>query len=119
MSNEANRSLGDLLAWLDRHINLEAIERGVAGRSAEPTLDRIRALCTALGEPQANYPAIHVTGTNGKGSTTRITTALLRAQGLVVGTITSPHLEQMNERISRNLEAISDADLLEGLSALE
>jgi dihydrofolate synthase/folylpolyglutamate synthase len=119
MSDDAHRSLGELLAWLDRHINLEAIERGLAGRSAEPTLDRIRALCTALGEPQANYPAIHVTGTNGKGSTTRMATTLLRAQGLVVGTIMSPHLEQMNERISRNLEPISDADLLEGLSALE
>jgi dihydrofolate synthase / folylpolyglutamate synthase len=119
MSDDAQRSLGELLAWLDRHINLEAIERGLAGRSAEPTLDRIRALCAALGDPQANYPAIHVTGTNGKGSTTRMTTALLRAQGLVVGTIMSPHLEQMNERISRNFEPISDADLLEGLGALE
>ena len=46
-------------------------------------------------------------------------TALLRAQGLAVGTIMSPHLEQMNERISRNFEPISDADLLEGLGALE
>jgi dihydrofolate synthase/folylpolyglutamate synthase len=119
MSDDAHRSLGDLLAWLDRHINLEAIERGLAGRSAEPTLDRIRALCAALGEPQANYPAIHVTGTNGKGSTTRMATGLLQAQGLVVGTIMSPHLERMNERISRNLEPISDADLVEGLSALE
>ena len=119
MNDDAPRSLGELLAWLDRHINLEAIERGVAGRSAEPTLTRIRALCTAMGEPQSNYPAIHVTGTNGKGSTTRITTALLRAQGLTVGTIMSPHLEQMNERISRNLEPISDADLLDNLAALQ
>jgi dihydrofolate synthase/folylpolyglutamate synthase len=119
MNDDSQRSLGELLAWLDRHINLEAIERGLAGRSAEPTLTRIRALCTAMGEPQADYPAVHVTGTNGKGSTTRITTALLRAQGLVVGTIMSPHLEQMNERISRNLEPISDADLFENLAALQ
>ena len=119
MNDDAPRSLGELLAWLDRHINLEAIERGVAGRSAEPTLTRIRALCAAMGQPQANYPAVHVTGTNGKGSVTRLTTSLLRAQGLVVGTIMSPHLETMNERISRNLEPISDEDLLENLAALQ
>lgn len=119
MNNDEQRSLGELLAWLDRHINLEAIERGVAGRSAEPTLSRIRALCAAMGDPQGHYPAIHVTGTNGKGSTSRLATSLLHAQGLSVGTIMSPHLEQMNERISRNLEPISDADLLENLAALE
>ena len=119
MNNEEQRSLGELLAWLDRHINLEAIERGLAGRSAEPTLTRIGALCAAMGDPQNDYPAVHVTGTNGKGSTTRLTTALLHAQGLSVGTITSPHLEQMNERISRDLEPISDADLLNNLVALE
>ena len=119
MNSEEQRSLGELLAWLDRHINLEAIERGVAGRAAEPTLTRIRALCAAMGDPQNDYAAVHVTGTNGKGSTTRLTTALLHAQGLQVGTITSPHLEQMNERICRNLEPISDAELLENLVALE
>jgi len=112
-------SLGDAIAWLDRHINLEAIERGAAGRAAEPTLARIGALMTAMGDPQRAYPVIHITGTNGKGSTTRLATALLMAQGLSVGTITSPHLEVMNERITKDLQPISDDELLDVLVALE
>ena len=112
-------SFGDALAWLDRHINLEAIERGAAGRAAEPTLVRIAALLEAMDNPQANYPVIHVTGTNGKGSTTRIATALLLAQGLSTGTIMSPHLERLNERICRDLHPITDDELLDLLIALE
>jgi dihydrofolate synthase/folylpolyglutamate synthase len=115
----ASTSLGDAIAWLDRHINLEAIERGDAGRAAEPTLERIGALMAAMGDPQRAYPIVHVTGTNGKGSTTRMISSLLMAQGLSVGTITSPHLETMNERIATNLEPISDDELLELLLALE
>ena len=112
-------SFGDALAWLDRHINLEAIERGQAGRAAEPTLERIAALLGVMGDPQRSYPSIHITGTNGKGSTTRIATALLLARGLSTGTITSPHLQQINERITRDLIPISDEELLEILVALE
>jgi dihydrofolate synthase/folylpolyglutamate synthase len=111
-------SLGDSLAWLDRHVNLEAIERGVAGPAAAPTLDRIRALLDAMSEPQRDYPIVHITGTNGKGSTTRLTTALLQANGLSVGTITSPHLESINERIARDGVPISDPELAETLDAL-
>ncbi|MGH3596083.1 MAG: hypothetical protein ACRDUT_08955, partial [Mycobacterium sp.] len=46
------RSLGDSLAWLDRHINLEAIERGVAGRHARPDLTRIKALLASMDDPE-------------------------------------------------------------------
>src|SRR5579875_2099207 len=122
MDDAASGSLGEAIAWLDRHINLEAIEAGRAGRAALPTLERMRMLCDAMGNPQQDYPAIHVTGTNGKGSTTRLTAALLHAQGLNVGTITSPHLERMNERITRNLVPVDDdalLGLLESLRALE
>lgn len=119
MSGDNTPSYGDVLAWLDRHINLEAIERGVAGRAAEPTIERIAALMLVMGDPQRSYPAIHVTGTNGKGSTTRIATALLLARGLSTGTIMSPHLERMNERICRDFVPISDDALIEILVALE
>ena len=54
---------------------------------------------------------IHITGTNGKGSTAQMITRLLMAQGLTVGTYTSPHLERVNERIARNGEPISDEEL--------
>ena len=111
-------SLGEVLAWLDRHINLEAIERGTAGRAAQPTLERIAALSRTMGDPQRSFPSVHITGTNGKTSTTRLCSALLSAQGLSVGTYTSPHLVSLNERISWNDEPISDDDLLEVLSPL-
>ena len=113
------RSLGDVLAWLDRHVNLEAIERGTAGRHGRPDLSRVRALLAAMGDPQAQLPIVHVTGTNGKGSTTRIAAALLGAQGLRVGTYTSPHLERLNERIAVGGRAIPDGALAEVLAALE
>jgi dihydrofolate synthase/folylpolyglutamate synthase len=109
-------SLGDVLEWLDGHVNLEAI---VAGRSSmPPTLDRIARLAAVMGDPQASCPVIHVTGTNGKGSTVRLVTSLLMANGLTVGTYTSPHLEQLNERIAWNGDPIPDDELAEVLSAL-
>ena len=113
-----SESLGEVLAWLDRHINLEAIERGVAGRAAEPTLERIAALTAAMGDPERSFPCIHITGTNGKGSTTRLCTALVMAKGLSVGTYTSPHLVSLNERIAWNGEPIGDDELFDVLSPL-
>jgi dihydrofolate synthase/folylpolyglutamate synthase len=107
-----------VLAWLDRHVNLEAIERGTAGRAAQPTLERIAAFTRAMGDPERSFPIIHVTGTNGKTSTTRLCTALLAARGLSVGTYTSPHLTSLNERIAWNGEPISDVDLVEVLGSL-
>lgn len=107
-------NLREALAWLDRHINLEAN----AGRPAGASLDRMREIARVLGDPHQAYPSIHITGTNGKGSVARITTALLQASGLTVGTYTSPHLERINERISRNLEPIPDDDLAEAFSAV-
>ncbi|MDA8290844.1 MAG: Mur ligase family protein [Actinomycetota bacterium] len=111
-------SLGDALAWLDRHVNLEAIERGVAGRAALPTLDRVEGLVSAIGDPQDAYGVVHVTGTNGKGSTTRICSSLLASAGVSVGTYTSPHLERLNERMARNGEPIGDDELVEQLTSL-
>jgi len=71
-----------------------------------------------MGDPQHAAPVIHVTGTNGKGSTAQMISRLLVASGLTVGTYTSPHLESVNERISRNLEPISDSDFAEQISAV-
>src|SRR5205807_2352881 len=93
------------LTYLDAHINLEAIS---AGRVAAPTLDRVRALTELMGDPQHASPVIHITGTNGKGSTARMLTSLLAGRGLSVGTYTSPDLERVNERVAWNGEPISD-----------
>jgi len=106
-------SYADALAYLNEHSNYD-----VTGRITSPTLDRMRVLVGAMGDPQFAYPVIHVTGTNGKGSTVRMVTALLQAHGLSVGTYTSPHLERLNERISRNGEPIDDDDLAEQIAAI-
>jgi dihydrofolate synthase / folylpolyglutamate synthase len=88
------------------------------GRIEHPTIDRMQRLCAAMGDPQHAAPVIHVTGTNGKGSTAQIITRLLTAHGLTVGTYTSPHLERLNERICRDGEPIGDEDLAEQVAAL-
>ncbi|MGH3849386.1 MAG: bifunctional folylpolyglutamate synthase/dihydrofolate synthase, partial [Pseudonocardiaceae bacterium] len=81
-------------------------------------LDRMRKMVGLLGDPQEAYPVIHITGTNGKGSVARMVTALLKAQGLSVGTYTSPHLQRVNERLAWGGEPIADGDLGEVIAAL-
>src|SRR4051812_3242996 len=78
----------------------------------EPSLDRIHALMDLLGNPQTGYPVIHLTGTNGKTSTSRMIDALLRALDLRTGRFTSPHVERMNERISVDGEPLSDEEFV-------
>lgn len=104
----------EALAYLDRHINVERM----LGRIDEPSLDRMQRLMAVMGDPQHAYPVIHVTGTNGKGSTVQIATRLLAEHGLTVATYTSPHLERLNERISRNGEPIGDEELAEMITAV-
>ena len=109
------------MRWLDQHIDLEK-NKAIAGRVEGLKLDGMRALCDVLGDPQDGQPTIHLTGTNGKGSVARIVTSLLGAHDLTVGTYTSPHLERINERISRNGEPIADealAKLLTDLAGVE
>ena len=69
-----------MLEWLDSHINLEA----TAGKITGLSLDHMRDLAKLLGDPQRNYPAVHITGTNGKGSTAYLLTRLLAEHGLKV-----------------------------------
>ncbi len=82
---------------------LREVERAILARrpehAIEPSLDRTEALVSLLGDPQRAYPVIHLTGTNGKTSTARMTETLLRARGLRTGLFTSPHLSSMQERI--------------------
>ena len=74
-------------------------------------LDRMRHFLESLGDPHRAVPVIHVAGTNGKGSTTRLIGAMLRAAGYRVGEYTSPHLQNINERIHVDGVPISDTDL--------
>jgi dihydrofolate synthase/folylpolyglutamate synthase len=82
----------------------------------EPSLDRIRAFTEILGDAQRAYPVIHLTGTNGKTSTSRMIDTLLRALDLRTGRFTSPHVEKMNERISIDGEPLSDEAFVEAFN---
>ena len=72
----------------------------------EPSLERVRRAMELLGDPQTSFPMIHLTGTNGKTSTTRIVERLVREHGLKTGRFTSPHLHDFRERISLDGEPV-------------
>jgi len=81
----------------------------------KPGLERTEALLAKLGSPQRKLSAIHVAGTNGKGSVVATCEALLRARGLVVGRYTSPHLIDFRERLTLNGKPIFEEEVLEFL----
>lgn len=100
----------------DDHERIDAIEQALLKRwpetRIEPTLDRIAALVDILGSPQLTYPTIHIGGTNGKTTTSRMIDSLLFEMGLRTGRFTSPHLESYRERISINGEPIDPKELI-------
>jgi dihydrofolate synthase/folylpolyglutamate synthase len=106
---------------LDRE--LRAVEEKLLGRWPEtkldPSLDRMTALMDILGEPQRTYPAIHITGTNGKTSTARMIERLLLAFDLRTGRYTSPHVQSVTERISLDGTPVSAARFIETYRDLE
>jgi len=111
--------LPDALDWLDSHIDFES---SMPTRRTLPSLERMQRLAALLGDPHTAYPVVHITGTNGKGSTAAMTSSLLAAMGLSVGTYTSPNLARVNERIARNGEPIDDesfTDVLDSLRRIE
>ena len=83
---------------------VQEIYRSIVARAPEhdidPTLDRVKLALDILGDPQNSYPSIHITGTNGKTSTSRMIDSLLTAFGMKTGRFTSPHLLDVRERIS-------------------
>ena len=95
----------EALRYLDERSNYER-----TGRVDAPSTHNIDQLMDAIANPQHAYRSIHITGTNGKGSTAQITTKLLMAHGLRVGTYSSPHLDRINDRICIDGEPISDEE---------
>jgi len=102
---------------------LREIEQEIFARRPEhsinPSLERITALVTLLGDPHRAYPVIHLTGTNGKTSTARMTEALLRARGLRTGLFTSPHLSAIGERIVVDGEPLSGERFVEAYEEIK
>jgi dihydrofolate synthase/folylpolyglutamate synthase len=95
----------DALTWLESHVDYERV---APNRQSVPTLAPVRDVLALFADPQRDYPSIHVTGTNGKGSTCTLASALLARTGLRVGTFTSPDLHAVNERIAVNGLAVDD-----------
>ena len=106
-------NFSDALIYLDDHASYDK-----TGRVDSPSTANIESLLSVLGDPQNDYRVLHVTGTNGKGSTSQIVTKLLMAHGLKVGTYSSPHLESIRERIQVNGEAIAEEDFAEAVAAV-
>ena len=93
----------------------EALEyiHGISWTFCKPGLERISALCKALGDPQKKLKFIHIAGTNGKGSTSAMLDSILREAGYRTGLFTSPYIRTFNERMRVDGENISDRELAE------
>lgn len=91
----------------------ESLKRlyGLLARGRQFGLERMQAACAAFGNPERAFKAVHVAGTNGKGSVCAFTSSMLRAQGTRVGLFTSPHLNRFAERIQVNGVCIPDDTL--------
>ncbi len=107
-------SYEEALTWLESHVDFER----VVPRRRVPNLEPVEATLRLLGNPQLDYQCVHITGTNGKGTTTTLCSALFGASGLRVGTFTSPDLHAVNERIAVNAEPVSDDDFVSLMSRL-
>ena len=84
----------------------------------KPGLRRIRALCERMGNPQDRMRVVHITGTNGKGSTAAMTASVLRRAGYRVGMFVSPYVDDFRERIQLDGELIPRDDLVRELEML-
>lgn len=89
------------------------------GTARKESLNRLNLLLASLGDPQNASTYIHITGTNGKGSTSSMMSSILQKSGLDIGLFTSPHLEIVNERIRINNELISDDDFTRIVNLIE
>jgi dihydrofolate synthase/folylpolyglutamate synthase len=105
----------EALTWLESHVDFERV---APNRAAVPTLQPIIDTLALLANPEQDYATVHITGTNGKGTTATLTAALLSATGLRVGAFTSPDLHAVNERIAVNAEPVDDPTLVSLLSRL-
>jgi len=106
------------LRWLNAQVNLENKALPTAGATDGLGNETITNLLALLGDPHLDAPAIHLTGTNGKGSTAHMISLILREHGLRVGTYGSPHVSAINERIQIDAEPISDETFAESLEVV-
>lgn len=110
----SSASFGTDAYWAERAAQVEAeLLTRIPENKLRPRLEPTRRAVQLLGDPQTAYRVIHITGTNGKTSTTRFIERILREHGLRTGRFTSPHLVSLNERMSIDGEPVSDERLAE------
>jgi dihydrofolate synthase/folylpolyglutamate synthase len=97
----------------------EALLQRQGEQWVQPRVERTRRVLELLDDPQRTYRVVHVTGTNGKTSTSRMIESLVRAHGLRTGLFTSPHLERFTERVMVDGEPIADAAIAEAWDEIE
>ncbi|MBW7641716.1 bifunctional folylpolyglutamate synthase/dihydrofolate synthase [Geobacillus sp. CCR] len=97
------RTYEEAVAWIHGRLRL----------GIKPGLKRMEWMMEKLGHPERRVRAVHIGGTNGKGSTVAYLRSILQAAGYSVGTFTSPYVEQFNERISINGQPIRDEEIVE------
>lgn len=88
-------------------------------RWVQPRVERTARVLDYLDNPQRSYRVVHITGTNGKSSTSRMIESLLRAQNLRTGLFTSPHLQHFTERMLVDGEPVSDAAVVSAWQEIE
>ena len=98
---------------------MDALLTRIPENKLRPRLEPTRRAVELLGDPQKSYRVIHVTGTNGKTTTTRIIERILRELGLRTGRFTSPHLVRLNERMAIDGEPVGDQQLAEVWADIE
>lgn len=103
---------------------IREVERAIMSRPSEHDttnldLDRMNLILDLMGHPEHSFRVVHITGTNGKGSTARMAEAIVRTYGLRTGLYTSPHLERINERIAIDGQELSDEDFVDVYQQIE
>lgn len=112
MSDLESQNAREEAYWAEKAASVEAdLLTRIPENKLRPRLEPTRRAVELLGDPQKLYRVVHVTGTNGKTSTTRFIERLLREHGLRTGRFTSPHLVKINERLSLDGEPVSDERL--------
>lgn len=116
MTGRPDAAARDAARNLEEMKRMREIEEAILARAPEndigPSLERIAAVMELAGDPQRAYPVIHLTGTNGKTSTSRMIDSILRETGLATGRFTSPHLHDLRERITLSGKPIPRAKFI-------
>ncbi len=102
----------DYAQTIDYLFNSVSSFQQVGASAYKPGLERVESFCRSVGNPQRNFLAVHVAGTNGKGSTSHMIASVLQSAGYRVGLYTSPHLKDFRERMRVDGEMISEQEVV-------